>query len=45
MPLRRGSHSGQDSRGSQSSIRRRKSISEEYPRPSVLGGRKLFAFI
>uniref|UniRef100_A0A0N5AHG9 Anion exchange protein n=1 Tax=Syphacia muris TaxID=451379 RepID=A0A0N5AHG9_9BILA len=41
MPVRRGSHSGQDFRGSQSSIRRRKSISEEYPRPSVLGGRPI----
>lgn len=41
MPLRRGSHSGQDFGGSQSSIRRRRSINEEYPRPSVLGGQDL----
>ncbi|VDM40141.1 unnamed protein product [Toxocara canis] len=40
MPLR-GSHGGPDFRGSQSSIRRRKSITEEYPRPSVFGGQDL----
>lgn len=44
MPMRRGSHGGPDFRGSQSSqssVRRRKSITEEYPRPSVLGGQDL----
>uniref|UniRef100_A0A915B149 Anion exchange protein n=1 Tax=Parascaris univalens TaxID=6257 RepID=A0A915B149_PARUN len=40
MPLR-GSHSGPDFRGSQSSIRRRRSITEVYPRPSVFGGQDL----
>uniref|UniRef100_F1KU85 Anion exchange protein n=1 Tax=Ascaris suum TaxID=6253 RepID=F1KU85_ASCSU len=40
MPLR-GSHGGPDFRGSQSSIRRRKSITEVYPRPSVFGGQDL----
>lgn len=32
---------GPDFRGSESILRRRKSITEEYPRPPIFGGRKL----